>query len=297
MFNDNILSILRENDVPIPFFTLIADLVNIHSMWVDKRADLILCPTDESVDACAALGMPREKLYRCGFPIRRSFTDAAIKKEHRPYSGERPLECLLMSGGEGSGNLKVISELLLNNFNTRVTVICGRNIRMKTLLEKYLTRFGDKIRILGFCTNVQDYMMEADVAIIRGSPNSMLEAVECNVPLIITGSLPGQEASNPEYAEKHGLGVVCLNPKQLTPLLRGLLENNAAGLNQIAEKQRNYRNLESASEIARLFAERALDTTPVIPYFEQRLPLLMQAAELYRKLETTAAKKRGEKRI
>jgi processive 1,2-diacylglycerol beta-glucosyltransferase len=287
MFNSIILSVLQEHNLKIPFITLLADLVDIHPMWVDARADCILCPTDESIDACISLGAPRSILHRCGFPTRRAFTDAAKNAKHHSYSSERHLECLLMSGGEGSGNLRVISEHLLNNFNSRVTVICGRNTRMKSLLEKHLQSFGERVRILGFCTNVQDYMMEADVVIMRGSPNSMLEAVVCNVPLIITGSLPGQEASNPEYARKNGLGIICLNSKQLTPLLNNLLENNAAGLNDILEKQRVYRNLDSALEIARLLAERSLDAAPAIPDFEQRFPLLMQAAELYRKLETS----------
>jgi len=295
MFNDNLLTIMRENNVRIPFITLLADLVDIHPLWVSKYADLILCPTDESVEACAALGVTRDKLHRCGFPTRRNFSEAVKNREHRPYSGDRQLECLLMSGGEGSGNLRVISEHLLKNFNSRVTVICGRNTRMKESLENNFSHYGDRIRILGFCTNVQDYMIEADVAVMRGSPNSMLEAVVCNVPLIITGSLPGQEASNPEYAQKHGLGIVCLDPKQLTPLLHRLLDDNAAGLNRIAESQRRYRNLESAGEIARLLVERALDTPPVIPSFEQRFPLLMHAAELFRKMEANIASFRNQK--
>ncbi len=44
---------------------------------------------------------------------------------------------------------------------------------------------------------------------MRGSPNVIMEAVACNVPLIITGALPGQEEENPKFVEKHKLGVVC----------------------------------------------------------------------------------------
>ena len=290
MFNACITSIIREYDFHIPFITLLADLVDIHPMWVDNHANCILCPTDESMKACKNLGAPGSLLHRCDFPTRRNFTDAARKVNRQPYSGDRSLECLLMSGGEGSGNLKVIAEHLLNNFNTNVTVICGRNLRMKALLEKQLTQFGNRINILGFCTNVQDYMMKADVTVMRGSPNSMMEAVVCNTPLIITGSLPGQEASNPEYAQKHGLGVICLDLKKLPVLLQSLLDNNAAGLNNIMEKQRIFRNLDSASEIARLLVERTLETPPIIPDFEYRFPLMMQTVELFRKLEADAVK-------
>ena len=291
-FNTSMINILRDHNIKIPYITLLADLVDIHPIWVDKRADCILCPTDESMNACLSFGTDRSILRRCGFPIRRIFTEAARQTEHKLYNGERSLECLLMSGGEGSGNLKVIANLLLKNFNANVTVICGRNLRMKAMLEKQLSRYGNRICILGFCTNMHNYMMKADVTIMRGSPNSMLEAVTCNTPLIITGSLPGQEASNLEYAEKYGLAATCSNLKQLVPLMKTLLDNNAAGLNEIIKKQKAYRSFDSASEIAKFLIDHVLETPPNIPDFEYRYPLYMQAVELYRKLETSTSRKR-----
>ena len=250
MFNGTVLDVLKQHDIKIPFITLIADLVDIHPMWVDRRADHILCPTDESMDACMMLGAPRAILRRCGLPVRGRFVEAAEKNERRRYTPERPLECLLMSGGEGSGNLKVISRLLLDNVNANIVVICGRNMNLKKKLEKYLAKYGDRAKVLGFTVNVEDYMNAADIALMRGSPNSMLEAITCNVPLIITGSLPGQEARNPEYIYMRGLGVACRDISQIVPLVKGLLENNAEGLNLIAQRQRSFRDLRSASDVA-----------------------------------------------
>lgn len=200
-----------------------------------------------------------------------------------------------MSGGEGSGNLRNISELLLDNFHARVTVICGRNKRIYETLTKHLARYGNRIRILGFCDNIQDYMMESDVAFMRGSPNSMLEAVITNTPLVVTGSLPGQEARNPEYAQMHGLGVTCRNLKQLPPLMQGLLADDAAGLNQIAEKQRYFRNFDNALEISTFLVETALENPPVIAPYENRFPKLMQAAESYRKFEAGVTQRKENK--
>jgi len=295
MFNASITSILTEHKINIPFITLLADIVDIHPMWADKNADFILCPTDESLNACAGYGVSQEKLHRCGFPTRQRFSDAARQVIRQPYPGGRPLECLLMSGGEGSGNLKIIAKHLLNNFDVRITIICGRNKRMKSILEKKLSHHKNKINILGFCANVQDYMMKADLTVMRGSPNSMMEAVICNTPLIITGSLPGQEASNPEYAEKNGLGIICRELKKLPKLIQKLLENNSAGLTKIIEKQQIYRNFDSALEIAQFLVQHTLETQPIIPDTEYKFPLFMQAIEKYRKLEKKAKVKRKPK--
>jgi processive 1,2-diacylglycerol beta-glucosyltransferase len=280
-----VIDVLKEHEIRIPFVTLLADLVDIHPLWIDKRSDWIMCPSEESYNAALMFGAQSSQLKLCGFPTRARFTEAARKHKRKPYTCDRPLECLLMSGGEGSGNLLKLSRVLLKHFNCRVTVICGRNKRLYNSLTEKLSEYGERARILGFCDNVQDYMLAADVAFMRGSPNSMMEAIVCNTPLIVTGALSGQEERNPEFVLMKGLGIVCRESKKLLPLMRGLLENNAEGLNRIAERQRAYRNFEIAKENADFMLEKALDKPPEIPDFELKHPIMYQAAALYRKIE------------
>ena len=77
----------------------------------------------------------------------------------------------------------------------------------------------------------------------------MMEAVACNIPLIVTGNLPGQEEGNPGYLQKHNLGVVCKEPSQLKKIIEELLSNNAEKLNKIKEAQKNFLNPNIAKEI------------------------------------------------
>ena len=63
------------------------------------------------------------------------------------------------------------------------------------------------MRILGFVTEIENLMLESDIMIARGSPNSFFEAVVMNVPLIITGALPGQEQGNPGIGGKLRAGA------------------------------------------------------------------------------------------
>jgi processive 1,2-diacylglycerol beta-glucosyltransferase len=62
-------------------------------------------------------------------------------------------------------------------------------------------------KIYGFVKNIQELMLEVDIAITRGSPNVMFEAVATNLPIIITEALSGQEKDNPKFAKKHNLGI------------------------------------------------------------------------------------------
>ena len=106
MFNGSIINLLEYYKVDIPLIALQADIINIHKTWCDPRAYLTLCPTEEAYSASIAMDMPPERLVKCGFPTRAQFIRAAQSGERREYDGVRPLQCLMMSGGEGSGNMQ-----------------------------------------------------------------------------------------------------------------------------------------------------------------------------------------------
>lgn len=254
-FNGSLLNILEDYNINIPFVTLVADLVSISPLWADPRVDYIICPTKESKYKCLEFGVSESKLVIMGFPVRQKFLQhlkdtTKENKAHVPYSGNRPLECLIMSGGEGSGNMSRVAKILLKNFNCHVRIVAGRNKILKRRLERNLCeRFGDRVEVFGFTENIQDLMLSSDIAVTRGSPNVMMEAVACNVPLIITGNLPGQEEGNPGYLLKHNLGVVCKELRNLRSIVNELLSNNCQKLNSIKKSQREFLNPNVAEEI------------------------------------------------
>ncbi|MDQ0198677.1 MGDG synthase family glycosyltransferase [Neobacillus ginsengisoli] len=245
-FNGSVINILRKENIHIPFGTLIADLVNIYPLWADGRADFILSPTDEAKEKCLEFGVPEEKINVVGFPVRERFHCHSGNRN----SGKSTINFLMMSGGEGVGNMSAIAEELLEHFDCTVSIIAGRNEKLKMELESSLKdRFGDRAQIYGFVKNIQDLMLAADIAITRGSPNVMFEAVSTNLPIIITGALPGQEKDNPWFAEKHNLGVFCKNTEHLTSIIKGLLAGGGERLTSIIDSQRNFINEHAAEDI------------------------------------------------
>lgn len=251
VFNTPILNILKEYKINIPFATFVADLVSISPLWADKRADCIICPTEEAKLRCIGFGVAEKSIKVFGFPVRSRFTQHIANKISKDdYNLDRPLECLIMSGGEGSGDMSTVSKILMDNFNCNVRIIVGRNETMKEKLEKTLSlQYPGRVEIFGFVTNIQDYMLTSDIAFTRGSPNVMMEAVACNVPLIITGALPGQEQENPAFAVYKKLGVYCNELSELSSVVSALLSDNAKGLNEIKRAQRDYFDHEAAKKI------------------------------------------------
>lgn len=255
MFNGSILKLLEQAGRDIPLVVLQADIIDIHQAWCEPGAYKTICPTQEAYDCSVRNGMPPEKLVRMGFPTRRRFTDAARTNPTPDYDGSRPLRCLLMSGGEGSGNLKRYTEVLMEQTDASLTVICGRNEKLReTLEEAFLPQYSGRLEVLGFVTDVERVMAASDLLIARGSPNSLMEGVVMNLPLIITGALPGQEQDNPPMMANHDLGMLCSRPEDLPWLLRLLTEDNCRRYRAIRAAQRAYRNLDSAKEIAEYVA-------------------------------------------
>ncbi len=248
-FNGSILNILEKQRIKIPFITLIADLVSIYPLWADKRADYIISPTIEAREKCLGYGIPSENIEVTGFPVRSRFYRKSSTVKTFSTAKETPLRCLIMSGGEGVGNMNKIAENLLDNFDCTVKIVAGRNVKMKTKLEHSLEKYGDKVEIFGFTKNIQDLMLSSDVAFTRGSPNVMFEAIAANLPIIITGALPGQEEENPAFAEKYNLGAVCKDADEIKHTMDDLLKNDGEKINDIIASQREFMNANAAEDI------------------------------------------------
>lgn len=258
-FNGSVLTLLARYKLNVPFVGLQADIINIHRTWCDPRATLTICPTPEAYETSVKMhGMPPEKLEIIGFPTRARFCDAARVSAHPEYQPGRPLKCLLMSGGEGTGNLKSFAVQLLQNVDCTLDIVTGRNAKIKKALEECLwPKYGNRVVIHGFVDAMQDLMAQSDLVIARASPNTLMEAVVMNVPLLITGSLPGQEADNPAVMITHNLAALCENPESAPAIIQALLADGGKRLREISQSQREYRNLDNAKRIAARLYEMA----------------------------------------
>ena len=250
-YNGSVINILEKSNIRIPLFAMVADPVSITPLWADARADFTICPTLEAREKCLEFGVPDSRIRVFGFPIRQKFSRVAASSDAPvSYDIENTLRCMIMSGGEGSGNMRRIASILLKNFNCSIKIVCGRNKLLKKSLERGLgDKYSGRIKIIGFTDKIQELMLESDVLFTRASPNTMMEAVMCNLPLVITGALPGQEEGNPEFVWKYGLGVVCTQTSELKQVVGSLLADRAASLNKIKRSQYEYRNPQSAFNI------------------------------------------------
>jgi len=255
MFVGSIIDILRKNNYKPKFATVIADLVSINNLWLDPRANLIFFPTHESIALAKNKGIVDYQIQKSTLPSR-SLVNKKAQTINIDIDKTKPyVKCLVMSGGEGSGNIEETIDNILINQHTTVHAILGRNKKLYNRLSpKY--KENNRVTIDGFVSNIQDIMPTCDIAIVRGSPNVLMECINMLVPIITTDCLPGQEQGNDYWVYKNGFGLMCKDKKKLPETIAKYLENDRELLKQTRINQYQYRDLNAAQKTIQIILDK-----------------------------------------
>ncbi len=265
-FVGSVNNILKKHQLSIPVIALVADLASINRLWADKRSAYTICPSAEALDKVLSYGIAPEKTVIIGLPLRENFISAAkgitiealCKKTNRDLPVKKNyLKFLIISGAEGGSKQSKAARILLDNFCCHITLITGRNNKLREKTEKkLLPLYKGRIDVLGFVHNIEDHYLQADILVMRASPNSMMEAVMCCLPFIVIDALPGQEQKNPAFIANNGLGVFCPKLEQLPATVRTLLEKDSTALKNIRRTQFAFRNLLTNEHVADFLLNR-----------------------------------------
>ena len=121
-------------------------------------------------------------------------------------------------------------------------------------------RYRGRLNAMGFVDDIQNVMLNSDLLVMRASPNSVMEAVALNKPVILFGQLAGQE-----FAQSADAG-------RARP--RGILSGAQApaGMRGEARRRRRRGDRADARQPARLRAgDAAADTAKLIDEFVRPL--------------------------
>ena len=250
IFLGSIADLLEEMGLSIPIVAHEADLIDIALQWFDPRLALVLAPSQEAYDCTIANGVDPARARRVGFPVRSRFMGLAQQAEK--HHNEKTT-ITVMSGSEGSGVLRSVVRELLRGTDANVNVICGRNKALRKKLRKaFVKKYHGRINAMGFVEKIQDVMCASDILIMRASPNSVMEAIALNKPVILFGQLAGQELHNPDMLQSHGVAVYCPEPERLPECIAELTSNGGAAIERMRECQRQYAPTDAAEETAKL---------------------------------------------
>lgn len=248
-----IMRALEYLNLKIPVVTYVLDPVSVHASWVDPKVDCHIVATEEARDRSIELGMPEDKIKDIGFPIHPGFLENYGNKEdlRRGFDLDPYIfTALIMGGGAGIKKIfNVVKALNSSDLNVQLIVVAGFNKRLELKLLR--TRFRFPIKVFGFTDRIPEIMAASDAMITKAGPGAVFEAIAKELPLIITGNIPGQEEGNVDYVEKNGLGIIAREPDKIVEAVRRM---QTAGIEEFKSNMRRIRNPAAVYEIAKLIA-------------------------------------------
>jgi 1,2-diacylglycerol 3-beta-galactosyltransferase len=240
-----------------PFYTVVTDLVTTHALWFDKRADLILVPTELARERAIAHRMPAEKLAVVGLPVdKRYCAPVGDKRQMRKKLGwptEKPI-VLMVGGGEGMGPLaKMARAIDESGLDLGLVIICGRNEKLKNTLDA--ERWENPTFIHGFTRQLPAFMRAADIIVTKAGPGTIAEALNANLPIVLYAKIAGQEDGNVTFVLSEGAGVWAPKPQLVVrALTRWISRPREREL--IVENTRRAAKPDAAFRIARILGDR-----------------------------------------
>jgi processive 1,2-diacylglycerol beta-glucosyltransferase len=207
-----------------PHTTVVTDFV-AHSQWIARGIDRYCVAAEEVGHEFVARGIPRERVSVTGVPIREAFArpaDGAAARAALGLRADAPV-VLAMAGSRGSvGRLPdVVRALARRPGPVQAIVVAGRDAALAARLRRLTA--GTTIRVTGYVEDVRTLMAAADLLITKAGGMTLAEALAAELPLLLYGSLPGQEQRNERFASRTGVALAARSARDLARLLERAL--------------------------------------------------------------------------
>jgi processive 1,2-diacylglycerol beta-glucosyltransferase len=200
----------KYKKIPLDNIAVVLTDYAVHRFWfVGKHAQYFVS-TKNMKNQLIAFGAKSEHIYITGIPVRNTFLSKSLEPTQQKEDDCENI--LLLSGGAGLIELEeVVKKLIKHNKSRAITVVAGKNKKLKKNLEQITVQNNIKYKVHGWVANMAELMSWADVIISKPGGMTTSECIALGKPLIAISPIPGQEEENAIYLEINKLGVYCKN--------------------------------------------------------------------------------------
>lgn len=208
LFPAEIMTQLKRRGVKLPPTVFVATDYTCIPFTEETDCDAYVIPHPDLLEEFQSRGLPADKLYPLGIPVRRAFRQEASQAEARKALGLDPSATyfLVAGGSMGAGVLKrAVRDLYRYTAKgVRLIVICGTNRRLYRSLQR---RYGDAITLLQTTDQMALYLWASNLYLTKPGGLSTTEAVVAGTPLIPLHPIPGCETKNARFLTEHQFSV------------------------------------------------------------------------------------------
>ncbi len=236
----------------IHFMQIATDYVSI-PFWKETNPDYFIIPSKELEEDFIKKGMKRQKLIPLGIPVmkqfRKQYDEKEIKKQLKMNINKKHI--LILNGSMGFGNVKEITQKLLENIeNVTFIISCGNNKELFNALSKDY-KDNKRIIVLPYTNELGKYIASSDIILSKPGGLTTTEIATMKKPLIHIMPIPGCENYNANYFSERQMSIKCDNLNQVVNTTKELLENDVLQRNLI-DNQKKYINNDTCEKISEI---------------------------------------------
>lgn len=175
-------------------------------------------PDAALADEYAKCGIPRERMFASGIPVRSSFEKHTAKDDAKRLLGihAEHKHLLIACGSMGCGPIfKTLRSIAcFMGPDIEVSVICGTN---RCLFNRLKRRFAQKrnIHIVGYTNQMSLYLDSADLYLTKPGGISVTEAAAKKCPMAFVNAVAGCESYNMQFFMNMGAAITAKSPRRL----------------------------------------------------------------------------------
>lgn len=238
----------RKGKLAAPLYVAITDF-EPHRIWEHTGVDGYFVSSDLAARRLMADGVSPDSVHVTGIPISADFSrrfNRAALRLRLGVDAERPV-VLVTGGGLGAGSLESIARAAMERrAEAQFVFVAGGNTRLRARLEQQVSGAG--WRVLGFVSNIHEWMAAADVAIGKAGGLTGSEMLAAGLPFVVPPGVHGHEDRNAAYLERCGAARVTAS----------IGEAVAAALSIASQPERHAQMCASARRVARPRAAHAI---------------------------------------
>ncbi len=236
---------------PAPLHTIITDSITINRFWHAVDCDSFLSPNQETTRVLLERGVSAEKIFTFGFPVSRRFADLQQHLKSDPCEEFR----ILYSINSGHHYARQIAQKILELPNIRLTVLTGRNTKLRAKLTRLARSYPQNCVVLGWTEEIPRLMGEHHLLVSKAGGATTQEALAAALPMVVPQLVPGQEEGNLRLLTQKGFGFYAANADEVVEIIGRFRKNNCALWKEIRGKMITAANPHAADKIAQHILE------------------------------------------
>ncbi len=241
---------------------------NVHPWWDNRDGIFItnnIYATSEAVHKRKFIG---ENCKTVNFTARNDIVECNNSKEYfrEKFGINKDNFCVIIAdGGYALGKCKrVTNELLKSNKKLTIISVAGKNQKTYNYFLNKKIKKNINFIPLPFVNNIHEFYRAADVFITKAGPNSVLDCVFMNTPVIIDYyPHPIEKATKKLFIDKFKCGEYISCPRKIRKRIETFIENPDLLKGYIKNTQKFKKECNGADEIAEIINRALSDVNEV----------------------------------